>query len=358
MKIAFIGHLSEFSYSGGRYHYWAMAEALQLKGHNVTLYTTGQPEFSYDFADYGGHEKITLIKSKDLNSIEPVETYDLTIFIPYLTHDLTYFNNALKFNRMAESKIVLMNFESGNWFNEISPFKRDITLWDGYKKLLTQGGLVSSSAKLSQDYAKDFYGETYGISYAYSNPAINNFLADKAQPYQENNKSILICSRFTDKHKGGQDIVHLFCEELRDFTFKFIIGAGEFNRELWDDFFLKARKFNIRIKLLKKLDDLSKFEEIKNAEALVFPSYFEGFGYPPVEARYCKVPCIAYELAVLKEVNGEEIIYVPMGNTDMLKKTLIDTLTNKKHINYKLPIQTVESFGSELENILQKYLGN
>jgi glycosyltransferase involved in cell wall biosynthesis len=48
---------------------------------------------------------------------------------------------------------------------------------------------------------------------------------------------------------------------------------------------------------------------------MVFLSHFEGFGYPPVEALYCGVPCVARSLPVLREVNGDYLHYLPEGTS-------------------------------------------
>jgi glycosyltransferase involved in cell wall biosynthesis len=54
----------------------------------------------------------------------------------------------------------------------------------------------------------------------------------------------------------------------------------------------------------------------------VFPSYFEGYGYPPVEALYCGTPCVAYALPVLKEVCGEHLTLVPIGDREAMGRAL------------------------------------
>jgi glycosyltransferase involved in cell wall biosynthesis len=62
------------------------------------------------------------------------------------------------------------------------------------------------------------------------------------------------------------------------------------------------------------LTDLEKFREFKSSRLMVFLSHFEGFGYPPVEALYCGVPCVARPLPVLREVNGQYLHYLSQPN--------------------------------------------
>ena len=46
-----------------------------------------------------------------------------------------------------------------------------------------------------------------------------------------------------------------------------------------------------------------------NANALVFPSLFEGFGLPPLEAMACGCPVIASDIPTLHEVCGDAVLY-------------------------------------------------
>lgn len=49
---------------------------------------------------------------------------------------------------------------------------------------------------------------------------------------------------------------------------------------------------------------------LSSAEALLFPSYYEGFGLPPLEAMACGCPVIASRAASLPEVCGEAAMLV------------------------------------------------
>ncbi|MBI5346332.1 MAG: glycosyltransferase family 4 protein [Chlamydiae bacterium] len=65
------------------------------------------------------------------------------------------------------------------------------------------------------------------------------------------------------------------------------------------------------------------------AIALVFPSFYEGFGFPPIEAMGCKCPVIASNLASLPEICEDAVEYVDPYNVNSIlekvKKLLTDT---------------------------------
>ncbi|WP_161569351.1 glycosyltransferase family 4 protein [Halapricum salinum] len=65
----------------------------------------------------------------------------------------------------------------------------------------------------------------------------------------------------------------------------------------------------------------------ENAETFVFPSYYEGFGLPPLEAMACETPVVASNRAALPEVLGEAAEYVdPDSPSDIANgiTTLLD----------------------------------
>jgi glycosyltransferase involved in cell wall biosynthesis len=64
---------------------------------------------------------------------------------------------------------------------------------------------------------------------------------------------------------------------------------------------------------------------VAGARALVYPSLYEGFGLPPLEAFACGVPVIASDLPVTREVVGDDAELsrlVPPGDLDALADAL------------------------------------
>jgi len=64
----------------------------------------------------------------------------------------------------------------------------------------------------------------------------------------------------------------------------------------------------------------------RNADLFVFPSTYEGFGLPPLEALACGTPVICSDAASLPEVVGDAALLFPTGNEDALATTIRETL--------------------------------
>lgn len=60
----------------------------------------------------------------------------------------------------------------------------------------------------------------------------------------------------------------------------------------------------------------------RKAIALVFPSQYEGFGYPPLEAMGCGTPPIVSDAASLPEVVGDAGLIVPVGEVEPLAEAM------------------------------------
>jgi len=60
-----------------------------------------------------------------------------------------------------------------------------------------------------------------------------------------------------------------------------------------------------------------------HAKALIYPSKYEGFGFPVAEAMQCGCPVITSEISSLPEVGGDAVLYVPVGDTDKLTEQMI-----------------------------------
>ena len=69
-----------------------------------------------------------------------------------------------------------------------------------------------------------------------------------------------------------------------------------------------------------------------SADAFVYPSLFEGFGIPVVEARYCGVPVISSDRSSLTEVGGSEALYFNPEDIQHIKSAMAHFLSDRERI--------------------------
>lgn len=359
MRIAFWGMNSPADYSGGRYCAWMMAEALAAKNHEVHFITNNTPAFANDFAAFPGHARIVIAKTPNWRDQLPAGNFDLVVIVPHMTLDDDFFIKGRQLAYQRNARLVLLNFESGNWFNEYAPVKRDLALWDNWTACCQDRCLVLSITRTGQEYAKAFYSnDGNNLSFAYSYPAINTAVADSISVPK--GKQIVVLTRFIDPHKSAQDTVELFCKAMAGYTVVIIVGSGNASASVKKAILATACQHGVKVVFKYRLTDVQKFEEISKSVLMLFPSRFEGYGYPPVEAQYCNTPCVAFDLPVLREVSGKGLKYVPIGDYEAFRKAIAAQLkaSQKKMINLRESIQSVASFeryADEMDAILGAY---
>lgn len=360
MKIAIFATNPVDSYSGGRYLSLVLAECLAYRDHEVYYVTNNKPTFCSDFEILNKHKRINLIVNDDCVLQPGGKKFDFVILIPHRNPSGYFYDNVKDFSRMTDANLVLFNFESPNWFNKYSPIKKDEIMWLQWKKCCEQECLVLSMTKEGQKYAWEYYTGNLGRTYfEYWYPAINSPVADRIT-VPRRKKRIVILSRLEDKHKGSEDLLEAIDQTLAGYTLVFIIGRGTIPGEYREKLENLKKKFNIRFEFKIRVSDEEKFKEIKRARLMFFPSYFEGYGYPPVEALYCGTPCVAYDLPVLRETCGDGIIYAKVGDIDDFKAKIkyalsLDYDSNDLKSNI-FHIGNFENRAYELEKILGKYL--
>ena len=100
--------------------------------------------------------------------------------------------------------------------------------------------------------------------------------------------------------------------------------------------FIKENKLEERVHIISNVpfDDLPAFYQL--AEIFVYPSRFEGFGIPIIEALYSGIPVVAATGSCLEEAGGPDSIYVHpddiKGMADAFKQIYTDPERKKNMI--------------------------
>lgn len=82
-----------------------------------------------------------------------------------------------------------------------------------------------------------------------------------------------------------------------------------------------------------RIDDTQLVDTYQHAQLLVFPSKYEGFGLPPLEAMACGCPSIVSDIAVFRELYQQSVIYTPLDDSKSLAENIKNTLDNTTLLN-------------------------
>ena len=110
--------------------------------------------------------------------------------------------------------------------------------------------------------------------------------------------------READLHKNSSSLLNLPADLFKNMELKLVAGQKislEFENQILQHF----SKKNVNVSIETKINDRRKFEIFSSSKLLFFPSAFEGFGYPPIEALYKGCMVICNNLANFRETLGD-----------------------------------------------------
>ncbi|MCL1939109.1 MAG: glycosyltransferase family 4 protein [Desulfovibrionaceae bacterium] len=81
-----------------------------------------------------------------------------------------------------------------------------------------------------------------------------------------------------------------------------------------------------RIRFTGVMEQKALISLMAGAQALIFPSRYEGFGLPPLEALAVGIPVVASDTPSVREVCATHAHYFPLSNEEQLSQKLLETL--------------------------------
>ncbi|WP_245523743.1 glycosyltransferase family 4 protein [Treponema brennaborense] len=131
------------------------------------------------------------------------------------------------------------------------------------------------------------------------------------------------------KHKGLSVLLNAFIQaQQQGVSAKLLIVGNADNfrtkdESVFDKVALAARG---SVEFTGKISDLQLKNLYKRARLLVQPSFYEGFGMPPLEALSLGTPAVISDIPVFREIYGDfPVIFFRTGDSDDLAKKLIDS---------------------------------
>ncbi|MBU1180271.1 glycosyltransferase family 4 protein [Patescibacteria group bacterium] len=84
-----------------------------------------------------------------------------------------------------------------------------------------------------------------------------------------------------------------------------------------------------KMKLTGFVKESEKAKLIYEAQAFVYPSFYEGFGFPPLEAQLLGVPVVASSTSSMSEVLGDSALLVNPYDPNEIAKAIDEVLNNR-----------------------------
>ncbi len=158
------------------------------------------------------------------------------------------------------------------------------------------------------------------------------------------------------KHKNIELFIKAFFK-IKDKIPHCLVLAGTKEKDR-DDVNILVEKLNLKdrvIELVKPSDEMI-INLYAFADLFVFPSLFEGFGLPPLEAVSLGCPVILSDIPVLREIFGEAGLYFDPYSADDLAENILKVILDRNFKEKLLHKQKDRLKIFDKEKIINKYI--
>jgi glycosyltransferase involved in cell wall biosynthesis len=134
------------------------------------------------------------------------------------------------------------------------------------------------------------------------------------------------------------------------------------DKEVFD--FIEGNKLlNEHIIFTGHVENCELYNYYRKAAVFVFPSLYEGFGIPPLEAMICGCPVIASDLTAIPEICGDAVLYIKaMDPADIADKIiiLVDDISLRNELVKKGNLQVAKfpltKFSYNLKEVIKEVI--
>lgn len=127
-------------------------------------------------------------------------------------------------------------------------------------------------------------------------------------------------------YKGFADLVKAYSQWNLRHDLNLVVIGKEWTKQEAETIFNAGIKD--RVLLLDKINDHQLCDLYNQARAFVYPSHYEGFGIPLLEAMACGCPIIASDIPSTREVAGNIPFYFEVTNPESLRNSLATCVEN------------------------------
>jgi len=236
------------------------------------------------------------------------EQYDLPLYLKSIGSPLliNFCNTAPLFYK---NKIITLHDVAYKRFPQSYSFKFRQAYNFIIPRLIASSRAVLTVSQFAKSELKHFFAlpeerchVIYNAASSLFHPGISESDADAAPKY-----FLAVASQ--QYHKNFEALISAFAHLPVQAGFKLkIVGSAHKNYQGVQNIIASSSLVN-NVEFLGRVDDESLSELYRRAFAFVFPSFYEGFGIPPIEAQASGCPVIASSAAAIPEILADSVIY-------------------------------------------------
>ena len=167
-------------------------------------------------------------------------------------------------------------------------------------------------------------------------------------------KNYLLSVGHFEKRKNFNNLIKAYNEnEYLKQNYDLIIVGNDSGYKTKLDKIINNFQLNKKVKLLKNITDNQLDLYYKKASMFIFPSSYEGFGIPIIEAMHYNLPIAASNIEVIKEISDNQLIYFDFNNYSEINSKIEFLL--KSSITQR---NQIKSFKKIIKKYDYEYLSN
>ncbi|MFN2188794.1 MAG: glycosyltransferase family 4 protein [Candidatus Promineifilaceae bacterium] len=150
-----------------------------------------------------------------------------------------------------------------------------------------------------------------GVDPAFKPPSNSKNIANMKAKYKLGDKPYILSVSTVQPRKNYKMLIQAYKELVDEFPHQLVIAGGM--GWLYEDTLNEVKRLGLedRVRFLGYVDDEDLPALYSNATLFTFPSLYEGFGLPILEAMACGVPVIVSDASSLPEVAGGNGLILP-----------------------------------------------
>lgn len=192
-------------------------------------------------------------------------------------------------------------------------------------------GIVTVSNNTKKDLEKEY--NCQDVQIVYNSYDINHFVKKENSKCKAQFGDYILFIGASYPHKNLKKAIEAFLSLREEYpNLKFVIAGGQkvYRDGVIDSFKEKGIALNnIEIIDYVSFTDLPKI--YSGAVALLYPSMYEGFGIPPIEAMACGCPVVVSNTSSLPEVCGNAAVYIDPQDIASIKNGMKKVLDDKNY---------------------------
>ena len=202
-----------------------------------------------------------------------------------------------------------------------------------FKFILTYGLKYARYVLTPSDHSKNLLQQIYNLSderIKFIHNGANTLRQSIKNPERNSEGKFILYIGRLSKMKNIKNLLKAY-SMIGDKIVDKLIIVGDNETSLQSEMELAGLSDRIKKRVIfkKNIDERSKCALMKNASLLIFPTLYEGFGLPPLEAMACGCPVIVSDNSSLPEVCGEAAYYVNPQDPSNISDAIIAVLNNK-----------------------------